>query len=101
MNIDRWHLIDPQHAVIVEVALLDTAVPEGDFTEQRRTDAECDPALELRPHRVRIDDDSAIDGRDDALDAHFARRRDSDLRHLSDVAPERVQQRDAATASWR
>src|SRR5262249_26801297 len=64
MNLDRRRLIDAQHLVSIEVALLDAAVLQRDLAVERRRDAEDDRALNLRADRVWIDDGSAIDRAD-------------------------------------
>ena len=48
MDLDRRRLVDAQHAIVVEVALLDAAVLERDLALQRGGEAEDDAAFDLR-----------------------------------------------------
>src|SRR5882672_3864224 len=45
--LDCRRLVQPQHRVIVEIALLDAAIFQRDLTTECRRDAEDDPALDL------------------------------------------------------
>jgi hypothetical protein len=56
----------------VEIGLLDAAILGGDLAVEHRAEAEHDPALHLRPDRVRIDRLAAVDRADDAV--HLERR---------------------------
>src|SRR5882672_1996071 len=47
MNLDGRSLVDPEHAVIVEIALLYAALFDRDFTIERRRQPEDQPALQL------------------------------------------------------
>src|SRR3546814_8430160 len=60
MDFDARRLVDPDGAVIVEIALLHAALRHRDVAEQGCGHPEDQPALHLRDHAVRIDDDAAI-----------------------------------------
>src|SRR5690348_5237282 len=49
VHLHRRRLIDPQHANVMEVRLLDPAILERDLAPQGTADAEHDAALDLRP----------------------------------------------------
>src|SRR5262245_56217838 len=76
MDIDQRRLVDAQHPIVVEIALLDAAVLNRDLAEQGGRDPKNYPALHLRLHRVRVDDRPAIDGADYALYADVTLFRD-------------------------
>ena len=99
LDLDRRSLVDAQHAVVVEVRLLDAAVLERDLAPQRRGDAEDDAALHLRHDGIGIDGDAGVDDADDAVDVHLADVGDRDLGDLRHVASERVVHAYAAAAS--
>ena len=61
VHVDRRHLVDAQHAVVVEIGLLHAAVFDGDLAVQRRSEPEDQPALKLRHDGVGIDGDAGID----------------------------------------
>ena len=66
MDLDRRRLIDPQHAIVVEIALLDPAVFDRDFAVERGRDSEIRPpctcamtvsgltTIPVRPPRRRV-----------------------------------------------
>jgi hypothetical protein len=62
-------------------------------------DAKDDSALDLRLHRVRIDDRAAIDRANDAADADVAGAGDLDFGNLRQIGAEDELQRDAAATS--
>src|SRR5882757_700282 len=88
MNLDLGCLIDPQHAVIVEVALLYPTLVDVDFAVERGGQSEHQPALQLGDDGVGIHDDSAVDRRHDACQADFALLIDLRLHDGRDEAPE-------------
>ncbi len=47
MHFHHRHLIDTQHVVLMEIALLHAAAVDGDAAFERRRQAECDAALDL------------------------------------------------------
>src|ERR1700682_3704340 len=55
MNLDGWSLVDPQHAVIVEIALPYAALVDGDLAIERRGKPEDQPALHFGDDGVAID----------------------------------------------
>ena len=65
MDFDLRRLVDPQHAIVVEVRLLDAALGDGDLAVKCRGQAEDEPAFELGLDRVGIDSDAGVDRRDD------------------------------------
>src|SRR5258708_38864461 len=62
MNLDGRSLVDPQHAVIVEIALPYAALVDRDLTIERRRQSEDQAALQLRDDGVGIDRDPGVDG---------------------------------------
>lgn len=52
VNLDRRHLIDPQHGVIVKVRLLNDAVLQRDFAVERGAKTERDAATRLFSHSL-------------------------------------------------
>src|SRR6516164_11037356 len=70
VDVDGRRLVHAQDLVRVEVGLLDTPVLERDLAIERGRDAEDDPALDLRLHRVGIDGRAAIDRADHPPDAN-------------------------------
>src|SRR6267154_3641279 len=66
MNLDGRSLVDPQHAVIVEIALPHAALVDRDLTIERRRQPEDQAALQLRDDSVGIDGDPGVDGRNEA-----------------------------------
>ena len=89
MNLDLRHLVDAQHAVVVEVGLLHPPLVDGDFAIERRGQAEDQPAFELRHDRVGIDGDAGIHHRGHAAQQHLAVFVDFRLDHGRDKAGER------------
>ena len=72
MDVDRRRLVDPQHAVIVEIALLHAALVNGDLAIERGRRAEDQPALQLRDDGVGIDGDAGVDRAGDAMHVDIA-----------------------------
>ncbi len=79
MNLYHRRLVDPEHAIIVEVALLDPAVRYGDLAVQQCAQAEDHAALDLRGNGVRIDDETAVDRAQHAGDSHVTVGGDQDV----------------------
>ena len=75
MDFGGRRLRHPQHRVLMVIRLHDAAILQGDLAMERRRNPEDDGALDLRLHRVRVDDDAAIDRADDAADADQGPRR--------------------------
>src|SRR3546814_15973240 len=73
MDFDARRLVDPDGAVIVEIALLHAALRHRDVAEQGGGHPEDQPALHLRDHAVGIDDYAALDRAHEAVDADVAR----------------------------
>src|SRR5262249_56481510 len=71
-GLDLGRVGNTQHFITVEVRLLDAAVLDGDFADQRRGQRVNDGALGLHLDRQRIDHMAAIERRDDAMHANFA-----------------------------
>ena len=63
VHLDWRHLIDPQHAVIVEIRLTHAAFVDGDLAEQRRGQTKDQPALELGDDNVGIDRNASVNNR--------------------------------------
>ena len=94
VDLDLRHLVDAQHAVVVEVALLDPAVLEGDGAVERRAEAEGDAALHLGLDAERVHRLAAVDGADHPVHPDLPGAVDRDLGHLGDEAAERVVDRE-------
>ena len=101
MNLDLRRLVDAQHAVVMEVGLLDASLVDGDLAVERGGQAEDQPAFELRHDRVGIDGDAGIDRRGDAAQLHFALFVDFGFHHGRDEAAERRLHADAAPDARR
>src|SRR5579862_4176535 len=101
MRLDARRLSDPQRREVVEVALLNAAVGEGNLLAERRAQAERHATLELRAHAVRIDHLATIHRAHHALDPHLALLAGADLCDLRQVAPHGELNRYAAAAAGR
>src|SRR5262249_58847435 len=85
MDLDRGGLIDAQHLVVMEIALLHPAVLQRDLAVKGCCDSKDDRALDLCLDGVGVDGGAAIDRADDAPDANGAVIRYfdfGDLRHV-------------------
>ena len=87
VHLDVRHLVDAQHAIVVEVRLHDAPVGEIDRGEQRGRKPEAHASFELRADYVRVDRDAAVGGDDDPLDLRQAILAH---RHLDNVGDERA-----------
>src|SRR5713101_5122529 len=101
MNLDGRRLVYAQDLIVVEIALLDAPIFEGDLAIERRRDAEHDGALDLRLDGVGIDRDAAIDRADDPADANCSVPRHLDFDNLRHVGREDELEGDAAAESLR
>src|SRR6185312_3498395 len=101
VDIDHRCLVNAQDLVAIEVGLLNTAVFEGDVAIERGRDAEHDPALDLRPDGIRIDDGTTIDRAGDAAHTNRTVPRHFDFSNLRHVSLEGVLKRDAAGGPLR
>src|SRR5258706_4281039 len=72
MNLDSRNLVDPQHAVIVEIALPHAALIDGDLAIERRRQPEDQAALHFRDDGVGIDCDPGVDCGNDAPHVNLA-----------------------------
>jgi len=79
VDLNGGRLVHAQHLIGIEVGLLDTAVLQRDLAVESSGGAKDDSALDLRLHRVGVDDGTAIDRTHHTLDADGARFRDFDL----------------------
>src|SRR5262245_24066272 len=100
MNLDCWRLVDAQHLICVEIALLDAAVLQRDLAVESCGHAKHHTALDPRLHRGGIDHRTAIRRADDAMDTHGAILCDLDFGDLREIAPEYILQDDAAATSF-
>ena len=100
-DLDNRRLIDAQHSIVMEVALLDPATLEGDLSPQRCCDAEDDTALDLGHDNVRIDSDASVQDAHDTVDVHLTGLQNRDLGNLRHEATECIVHADAAAASVR
>ena len=101
VNVDLRRLIDAQHAVVVEVGLLDAPLVDGDLAVERGGQAEDQPAFELRHDGIGIDGDAGIDRGGDAAQMHLALFVDFGFHHGRDEAAERRLHADAAPDARR
>src|SRR5262245_15993408 len=101
MNLDRGRLIDAQHLVVMEIALLDAAILQRDLTMERARDPKNDRALDLRLDGVGIDDGTTIDCADDASDTNRSVLRHFDLGDLRHVGRKDELKGDATADSLR
>ena len=101
VNLDLRRLIDAQHAVVVEIGLLDPPLVDGDLAIERRGEAEDQAAFELRHDGVGIDGDAGIDRRGDAAQMHLALLVDFGLHHGRDETAERRLHADATSDARR
>src|SRR5260221_4107056 len=88
VDLDRRRLIDAKLSVVVEVALLDAPFIVGYAIEQSGGQSEQDAALDLGADDVRIDLDTAVDGRHDLLQRDLAREVHRDFDDQSGVGSE-------------
>src|SRR5207253_3185871 len=70
------HFVDPQHGIVVEVALLHAALVDGDGAIKRGAETIDDAALHLRYHLIRVYVHAAVDGANYPVNTHFAGLRD-------------------------
>src|ERR1700678_666724 len=68
VHFDVGRVVDANHRIIIEIALLHLAIRDGDFVEKRRSQTEHHSALDLGFEHVGINDLAAIDGDHDAID---------------------------------
>ena len=101
VGLDARRLADPQHRIVIEVRLLHAPVGDRDLAGEYGTQAEDHAACELRMDRVGIDRLAAVEGADDALDAHAAVGPHLDLGDLREVAAEGELDRHAAAVARR
>ncbi len=101
MDVDGRRLVDAQHAVVVEIALLHAALVDRDLAIERRSQPEEETALQLRDDGVGIDGDAGVDRAGDAMHADLAVAIDLDVGDGGDEARERNLYRDAAAAARR
>ena len=71
-RLDRRHLVHAQHAIRVEVRLLDAAVLHRALAVERRRQSVGERAFDLRFDLLRIDRVAGIGRRDDAMDLEHA-----------------------------
>src|SRR5262249_48680825 len=100
VDLNGRRLIHAQHLISIEVGLLDTAVLQRDLAIEGGGGAEDNSALDLRLHRVGVDDGAAIHRTDHTANANSALVRHFDLGNVRLVAAEDELQRDAAAASF-
>src|SRR5271170_659154 len=70
--LDRGGLVYAHYSIIMEIALLNATVGDGDLAIQRCTETEDETALYLCRNRIGIDGDPAVHGADHAPDLHLA-----------------------------
>src|SRR6266700_704005 len=89
VDLHHRHLGQPEHAVVVEVALLHAALVDRDLAPQRRRQAVHDGALHLRLDDVGIHDRPAVHRADDSVHARCSVRPHRDFGHFGHVGLER------------
>ena len=99
VNFYRWHLVNAQHVVVVEIALLDSATIDGDGVFESRSEAVNNAAEHLLFDATGIDNDAAIHSTNDTIHAKLALV-ERYFSHLSREAADVVGDSDAATAAW-
>ena len=72
MHFDVRDLINAQHAVVVEIRLLDPSLVDADLAIKRGGKPEDQPALQLRHDRIRIDRNAGVDRRGHAAQVDLA-----------------------------
>src|SRR3989475_4395818 len=95
------HPREPQHPIVVEVALLHATPVDRDLAPQRRREAVHDRALHLRLDGVGVDDRSTVHCAHHAMYVRGAVGVDRDLGDLGDVGLECLVNGDPPTASCR
>jgi len=96
VNLDSRSFVDSHHAVVVEIALLYSALVDGDIAVQGGGQPEYQAALQLRDHRIRIDDDARVHHAHQAMHADLAAGIDLRLGDRRNESAECHLQRDAA-----
>src|SRR5260370_40899917 len=79
VDLNGGRLVHTQHLIGIEVGLLDTAALQRDLAVESSGGAKDDSALDLRLHRVGVDDGTAIDPTHQPLYADGAAFTSSDL----------------------
>jgi len=88
MRFDFRSVCHAHHRIIVEIALLDASVLDGDLPVKGGGEAVDDGTLDLHRNRARIDDVAAIDRHHHTLDPHLARAAHRDLGNFADDGAE-------------
>jgi hypothetical protein len=102
MDLDRRRLADAQHLVGVEVGLLAPAIFQRYLAIERGGEAENGRALDLRPDKIGIDHNAAVNGADDPPDTNSAILRHFNLGDQRQIGPEDELDRDAtADPFWQ
>ena len=101
MDLDDRRVGHAQDGIVVEVALHGASILHRDLTGQRRARRPNDGALDLRAHRVGIDDRTAVEGAHDAIDADAIALADRHLGDFGDIGAVVIEESDAAAASLR
>jgi hypothetical protein len=72
VHLDFGHLVDPQHLVAVEVALLGSTRLDLDLAVIERAESEADATFHLCPDDIGIHGNAAVHCANDAMDFHLA-----------------------------
>src|SRR5262245_43787482 len=99
-HVDLWRFVVPHHRVVVEVALRDSAILDGDLAPQCRRQAVDGAAFHLGLDRVWVDDPPTVHGAPNLVNAYVSVR-DGNFRNLTDDAAERLHQRDPSGTALR
>ncbi len=101
VHFDVRNFIDAQHAVVVEIGLLDPSLVDGDLVVKSSRELEDQPALQLRYDRIGIDRDAGIDRRGHTAQINLAFLVDLRLDDRGDETAERRLDADAAANARR
>ena len=88
VHLDHRRLVDPHHAIVVEIGLLNPAILDRDVAIERGGAAEDHSALHLRRQSIGIDHPASIHHRGDALEMDFARFVHCHFGHGGDIGAE-------------
>ncbi len=97
MDLDLRRLVDMHHSVVVEVALLDTPLCDGDLAVEGSRQPENESPFDLSRNGIRIYDGPTIDGADDAPEVDLAAPIHLDFRYRRDVGSEHALNGDTAS----
>src|SRR4029077_13060003 len=89
MHFNLWSFIDPQHRIVVKIALLHASLVKRQFIVQRRSDAEYCSALHLRLDDSGVHVPTAVHRANHTMHAHFTVFIHRSFRHVRGETAER------------